>query len=191
MSVPGRFCCKSRRFYSWGSRWGLLRRTLIIRSPTGRWWAFDRLCRARLWLCCRRQMRASFKPVASVNPANRSSSSRTTADCMFCAPDSATAVRLRGFVEKYRTLAERAKREVASPPLARPPSCVCSPLAISRKGSLLIKKGKSRFVDGLLQRLPDVPRDPTLSSASRRTVKPVTDLQFASSYSSPRCSCWK
>jgi transposase len=43
MSASGRFCCKSRRFWSWGSRCGLLRRTLIIRSPTGRWWAFDRL----------------------------------------------------------------------------------------------------------------------------------------------------
>ena len=32
---------------------GLLRRTLIIRSPTGRWWAFDRLRRARR--CCWRR----------------------------------------------------------------------------------------------------------------------------------------
>src|ERR1700719_2719015 len=36
-----------------GSRCGLLRRTLIIRAPTGRWWAFDRLRRARL--CCWRR----------------------------------------------------------------------------------------------------------------------------------------
>jgi hypothetical protein len=36
---------------------------------------------------------------------------------MLTASDPASAVRLRGFVQKYRDLAERAKKQIESPPL--------------------------------------------------------------------------
>ena len=37
---------------------------------------------------------------------------------MLTASDPASALRLRGFVQKYRDLAERAKKQVESPPLS-------------------------------------------------------------------------
>jgi len=36
---------------------------------------------------------------------------------MLTASDPAAEVRLRGFIQKYRVLAERAKREIESPPI--------------------------------------------------------------------------